>query len=245
MSDAAQQPRSAAAIVGLVLGIIAIIISWVPIVNNLAFIVGAVGLVFSIVAMVGTMRKKKAGKGLAIAALVANIASIAIVLGTQSMYGAAIDDALDAPAASTATAPGDDADAEVPATTDEGDAQEFTNLAVGTSVELENGLSVTVDAVQTGLVNYDGSSVVGIQVTYVNNGDAGADYNSYDWKGQDGQGAQESSTYYADGTNELSYGTLDAGGSVTGNIYFAGDTVMALYFGNVFADSPAASWAIA
>ena len=48
MADS-NKPTSAAAIVGLVLGILAIVTSWIPIVNNLSFMIGAIGLVFSIV----------------------------------------------------------------------------------------------------------------------------------------------------------------------------------------------------
>ena len=47
------KPTSAAAIVGLVLGILAIVTSWIPIVNNLSFILGAIGLIFSIVGVIG------------------------------------------------------------------------------------------------------------------------------------------------------------------------------------------------
>ena len=86
--------RPVASIVALVLGILALIISWVPIVNNFAFVVGAIGVVFAIVGAIGVFRGKRVGKALAIAALVVNIVSIAVVLGTQSMYSAAIDDAV-------------------------------------------------------------------------------------------------------------------------------------------------------
>ena len=66
-----------------------------------------------------------------------------------------------------------------------------TDLAVGTTVTTTAGLSVVVDSVQPGLTNYDGSTMTGIHVTYVNNGDEGADYNIYDWKGEDANGAQQ------------------------------------------------------
>lgn len=91
--------RPVASIVALVLGILAFIVSWVPIVNNFAFVVGAIGVVFAIVGAIGVFRGKRVGKALAIAALVVNIVSIVAVLGTQSMYSAAIDDAVNGPAA--------------------------------------------------------------------------------------------------------------------------------------------------
>lgn len=84
------QPTSAAAIVGMVLGILAIVTSWIPIVNNLSGILAMVGLVFSIVGVVGTVRGTKGGKGLAVAALVLNVLSLVIVLGLQSAWSAAL-----------------------------------------------------------------------------------------------------------------------------------------------------------
>lgn len=81
--------------------------------------------------------------------------------------------------------------------------QPTTDLAVGTTVTTAAGLSVVVDSVQTGLTNYDGSTMTGIHVTYVNNGDEGADYNVYDWKGEDANGAQQNQGYYSEGSEEL------------------------------------------
>ena len=87
-----QAPRgtSAMAIVGLVLGIFALISSWMPIVNNLSFIVALLGLVFSIIGIISASRGKSSGKGLAVAALVINVIACVIVLATQSMFAAAL-----------------------------------------------------------------------------------------------------------------------------------------------------------
>lgn len=84
---------SGMAIAGLVLGILAAVSSWIPIVNNLSFVIAALGAILSVVGVVATVRGKKAGKGLAIAALVVNVVAIAIVLATQSAMSAAIDEA--------------------------------------------------------------------------------------------------------------------------------------------------------
>lgn len=103
--------KSAAAIVGLVLGIIALLTSFLPFVNNLSFFLALIGLAFAVVGLVGVLRGKKAGKGMAIASVVVNVLAIAIVMGTQSMYSAAINEATkgtisttDGSAASAATA---------------------------------------------------------------------------------------------------------------------------------------------
>ncbi len=129
--------------------------------------------------------------------------------------------------------------------TNEQKEESTENLAVGTTVTLTNGISVTVDSVEAGLSNYDGSVVTGIHVTYVNNGDEGASYNVYDWKGEDANGAQQSTTYYSDASDELSSGTLAKGGTVSGNIYFKGDLSRALYFGSIIDKTATASWQLA
>ncbi len=57
--SAAPKPKSAAAIVALVLGVIALVSSWVPIINNFAFIFGLVGAVFAVVALAGYLLLNK------------------------------------------------------------------------------------------------------------------------------------------------------------------------------------------
>ena len=85
MSEAnGNKATSGFAIAGLVLGILAAVSSWIPVINNFSFILAAIGMIFAIVGVVGTVRGKKAGKGIAIAAL---------VLAMQSAMSAAIDDA--------------------------------------------------------------------------------------------------------------------------------------------------------
>lgn len=234
---------SGMAVAGLVLGVLAAVSSWIPIINNLSFVIAAVGVVLSVVGVAATMRGKKAGKGLAIAALVVNVVAIAIVLGTQSAMSAAIDEATSGPSVSSVSSA--DGGSETGAADDGQDAEQATTeLAVGATVNLANGLTVTVDSVDTSLVNYDGSAVVGVHVTYVNNGDEGASYNTYDWKGEDADGAQEYSTYYSDATDDLGSGTLAAGGTKSGNLYFEAGTTKVLYFGSILSDEPTASWII-
>ena len=124
-------------------------------------------------------------------------------------------------------------------------AEESTeNLVVGTTVNLPDGLSVAVDSVEPGLTNFDGSAMTGIHVTYVNNGDDGASYNVFDWKGEDANGAQQSTGYYSEGSDELSSGTLAKGGTVSGNVYFKGDLARVLYFGNLLEKTATASWSL-
>lgn len=135
-------------------------------------------------------------------------------------------------------------DAKDQSATEQKTEESTENLVVGTTVNLPDGLSVTVDSVEPGLANYDGSAMTGIHVTYTNNGDDGASYNVFDWKGEDANGAQQSSGYYSDGSDELSSGTLAKGGTVSGNVYFKGDLARVLYFGNLLEKTATASWTL-
>ena len=85
------QSKSGMAIAGFVLGIIALLTSFLPIINNFSFFLAILGMIFGIVGMVGIMKGKKSGKGLAIAAIVICVVSGVVVLGTQSMYSGALD----------------------------------------------------------------------------------------------------------------------------------------------------------
>lgn len=135
-------------------------------------------------------------------------------------------------------------DAKDQSATEQKSEESTENLVVGTTVNLPDGLSVTVDSVEPGLTNFDGSAMTGVHVTYTNNGDDGASYNVYDWKGEDANGAQQSTGYYSEGSDELSSGTLAKGGTVSGNVYFKGDLARVLYFGNLLEKTATASWSL-
>lgn len=238
------------AIAGLVLAILAAITSFIPIVNNLSFVVAILSLVLAIIGMVGISRGKHSGKGIAIAGIVISVLSIVIVLGTQSIYSDAVDEAFEGPQAQSSSSAQDSSSSDASsAESDESQpAQQdtdFSNLSVGDSVTLDNGLVVSVDSVQTGLANFDGSEVTGVTVTYTNNGDANASFNSYDWKAEDASGAQRDTTIYTEGDDDLSYGELSPGGTVTGSVYFDGSISKVHYYSNVLSDSSSAAWSVA
>lgn len=267
MSETTTKKTSGLAIAGLVLGILAAVTSFLPIINNLSAIIAVIGGVLAAISLVGALRGKHSSKGLAIAGVVLAVVSFAVVLATQSMYKSIIDTAAQSakenssavvqtqakdsePTEDKSKKKSDEATAEeqtAPEATqeeakEEAVEQDYSNLAVGTSVELKDGTKITVNSVQTGLVNYDDSLVACVNVTYENNGDKGASFNPYDWKGEDANGAQRSQSYYSDAENELNSGTLSPGGSVTGNIYFDDGIVRVLYYSNMFNDDPTAGW---
>lgn len=72
---------------GLVLGIVAMCLSFIPILNNASFFLGIIGVILAIVALV---KNGKSGK--AVAGLVLCILSVVITLSLQSLWSSAIDD---------------------------------------------------------------------------------------------------------------------------------------------------------
>ncbi len=236
----ARPPCSAMAVAGLAVGIVALLTSFIPIVNNVSFFVALLGLVFAVIGLVAAVRGRRSGKGLAVAGIAVSVVAAVVVLATQSLYGAILDQAFEEVASGSAVTSVLSGDGQE----DGASSAEAQDLAVGSAVQLENGLSVSVDEVQAGLVNYDGSTVTGVRVTYTNGGSSEASFNVYDWKGQDAQGAQQYTTYYSEASDSLSSGTLAPGGTVTGMIYFDGDLSKVLYYSSLLASSATASWTV-
>ena len=240
------KPKTAMGITSLVLGILALASSWMPIMNNASAILAVLGVIFGIVGIVGVVRGKKSGKGLAIAGVVLNVAAFVVVLATQSAYSAAFDDALNGPAATSTTQATADASASANDAANASEKEDFSNLAVGTVATLENGVAVSVDSVETGLVNYDGGTITAVHVTYSNGSSQEQSFNVYDWKAQDAQGALRNTGFYSEAGNEqLNSGSLAAGGTVSGVIYFDGDIVKVNYYASMLSDSATAAWALA
>lgn len=80
--------KSGFATAALVLGIIGVVLSFIPIINNAAFVLGALALIFAIVALV-----KKKSIATAVVAFVLAVASMGITLAMQKSVGDALEKA--------------------------------------------------------------------------------------------------------------------------------------------------------
>ena len=136
----ATQPTSAMAITSLVLGIIAILLSWVPIINNIAWILAIIGTIFGIIGLVQTAKKpsQKTGKGLALAGLILSVIAFVLVIATQQVYVDAWDDSFNI-VADTPTAVTNDLSVEA-----DSDAPDDTNATTASAK-----YSITDEAVDT------------------------------------------------------------------------------------------------
>ncbi|HEM3632401.1 TPA: DUF4190 domain-containing protein [Streptococcus suis] len=82
--------KKALGIIAIVLGVIALLGSWVPIINNISFFFGLLALLFG---AIGLFVNRKNSKTLTIVGTALAVVSMAIVLITQSMYSKAINEA--------------------------------------------------------------------------------------------------------------------------------------------------------
>jgi hypothetical protein len=100
------ESRPVSAIVGLIIAIIALVLSAVPIVNNFAFVLAVISLVFGIVAVRATKKRNKSGRKMAIAVIILSVLAGVIVLASQAFYADTIDKAVDQAQESIDTATG-------------------------------------------------------------------------------------------------------------------------------------------
>lgn len=84
-----EQERKVLGILAIIFGALALLGSWMPIINNFSFILAILALIFG---TIGFLVNRKRPKTLAIIGTVLSIVSIAIVLGTQAMYAKSLDE---------------------------------------------------------------------------------------------------------------------------------------------------------
>ena len=82
-----EEKKTGFSVASIVLGIIGICLSFIPIINNVSFILGVLSVIFAIVSLV-----KKSGKAKAIVGLILGILSIVITLSLQNSWSKSLDD---------------------------------------------------------------------------------------------------------------------------------------------------------
>lgn len=92
VSSERTERTSGLAIAGLIIAILALLGSWVPIVNNVSFFFAIVSLVMGIIGFRAIRKGKRVGQGLAIATIVLSILTCVVVLATQSLFKKVADD---------------------------------------------------------------------------------------------------------------------------------------------------------
>lgn len=240
----APKKTSGLAIASLIIGVLAIIGSWLPILNNISFFFAIVGLILSIVGLFAVLKGKKSGKGLAIAGVVLNVLAIVITLATQSLYSKVIDEALSPTEVASVSESQPDNNGSEDAAVDSQKESTAKELAIGASVTLENGLTVVVNSVEDAVDEF-GDTYKLVTVTYTNGSSETIDFNPFDWKSGNDSGVvndYELGAILGDDTVLLDSGALNAGGSVTGAIPFKQDSTSVHYYSDMFTDEATATW---
>lgn len=158
-------PRSGMAVASLVLGIVGIVTSVLPIINNLSFVMAVLGLVFGIIGIVGVTRGKKSGKGLAIAGVVLSVITVILVLVMQAAFSAALDQALEES--------GYDAGAAQAGQQAAGDEAQEPQQA--SQAEAAAKYAVSIDGCEVG-ADYEGKPAAIVTFTFTNNSDEDANF---------------------------------------------------------------------
>ena len=236
------RPYSAIAITAFVLGVVSIATSFLPIINNFSFFIALAGTVLALVGIF-TTGKKRRGTAFTVVGLVLSFAAIGIILLTQSMYVGAINSLTDGAKPVEASV-----QAESPKSTESskasGAAKDFSKMAVGDSVTLENGLTVTVMDAQVVTQEYTNDKQMRVTVSYLNNGDSSVSYNLWDWKSENADGVERSIEFPIGDDNSLDSGKLKPGGTITGNVYFEDDVTKVYYYSNILQGESNVCWII-
>ena len=83
-----KQERKVLGILAIIFGALALLGSWMPIINNFSFVLAILALILG---LIGLAVNRKRPKTLAIIGTVLSVVSIAIVIATQAMYAKSLD----------------------------------------------------------------------------------------------------------------------------------------------------------
>jgi len=225
-------------ILSIVFGGFGLLLSWVPIVNNFAFVLGIIALVLG---LIGLLVNRKNKKVLSAIGTLISIATIALVLWTQSVYSNAIGKASKGFDKQTKVVSKDSYSSSYKSDSDtnksESDSSSSTsslyeNTTTPKSVNL--GQTVTVKNVDYTFTDFKtlpgdndlnnpgaGNQYAIVSVTMKNNGSDVYAYSSASFKFTSNGVSNDDINAVSDDYvgNQLPNGTLTNGASVTGNVY--------------------------
>lgn len=172
-----------------------------------------------------------------------------VIGGCSAACSAALTDGPSAVSTSTASSSQTSSKSEAAASKEspkeESPEADYSDMSIGDTVTLDDGLEVTVTGAKTVTAPYTKDTYTRVTVSYVNNGEDSARFNMWDWAAEDKDGAQRDVTIYlGEDDNRLDSGNLKPGGKVKGTVYFEGSVVKAIYNSNIFSDSDEIAWNI-
>lgn len=207
--------KSALGIASLVLGIVGIVGSWIPFLNNFSFIIAIVGVILGAIGLRSVLKGTKAGKGITIAGLVLSILACVIVLATQSMYSKAIDDTMNSMTSNSSSSSSSSSSSDNSSSNSKDSATDKLNKMTGDATEdiLKNDLTVDIPEYTVEESAYSTSGK--LAVTLTNKGSETKTF-SVELEAVDASGNRVSQT-----NGYATASSLAAGQSQTQEVFFA------------------------
>lgn len=216
------QPKNGFGTTALVLGIVALVLGFIPFVSLFTAIpLGIVGGIFGILGIVRVSKRVATNKVASIFGLVASILAVFLALTSSIATGAFIgslgsDQKDTQSAAQPAAEPAEDIQ-EMEPKADQFPGQTEDDIVGKPGEEISTrGVKVTAGKLRT--VNGTFGNQLCSKVTIKNDGDTQVSYNIYDWSLQYPSGDIKDPT--APNENSLSHGDIAPGGSAQGSVCF-------------------------
>lgn len=244
----AQAPLSGLAIASLVCAILAILGSFVPILNVVSILLALVAVGLGIAAIVSSSKGGKRGKGLGIAGVIVGAVAIIVSILINALVYKAANDIYNDPEFQQLMEDAEQQDAldDLDTTADDADDQDDAaaqNLAIGETAIADDGLKVTVKAIEKMPDDYSGE-ILKVTVAYENTGTERANFSSYEWGSINAGGVFNQSTFAAQEiSNELADGALIPGASTEGVVVLQGDAATITYDAD-YDGTPEATWVV-
>ncbi len=201
-------------IIGLILGIIAIIcacLSFTLVFGILAIVIGVIALIFSVIGLVAACRRRRKGIVLTVIAIIISIVAIVLSIVLMAFVFTVAEEEAAKPTEVVDTS----------GNTQSGSDVDYSSLALGDTVKLDNGLSISVTDFDQVTVN--NKEYTCVTVTYENSSDSDMNYNVLDWFGV-GSSNNLIDPYIEGNSSEFDNyivdGKISAGGTETGNVYY-------------------------
>lgn len=251
-----QPEKKILGIIAIVIGAIALVLSWVPIVNNFAAVLAVISLIIGIIALIVNRKHKKM---LGWISVIISVVSFGIVMGTQSMYSNAFDEAAGKNDTQTtndnSSSKSSRKKSSKSSSSQASSSSEKNDFKVGDTVEQRNGMNVKVDSVEfKDGGEYDdldaGKQFVVVHLTLTNKGNRTLDYNEFDYKLDDNGKQTDMDDSLVDDNADNIYsdmlesGSLRPGASMTGTLVGqAVPTDKLIFVSNAYDNSK--NWSIA
>ena len=248
------QPKNGMGTTALVLGILALIASFIPLLSLFTAVpLGLLGIIFAIVGFTRIAKGVATNKGATTVGLIlsaiAVIVSVSLTLLVGAWLGSSDSDSgasVENGSADTASSEDDDGEAQEEAAPEKRFSGQQDSDVVGEAGETlqARGVTVTAEPLERMTPSYS-SPVLCSHVTYQNNSEDRIDYHEWDWSLQSPSGDIQMTTY-SGMDDELDSGDLAPEGTTSGLVCFdttdeTGEHVL-LFEGFITFDSSRAAW---